>query len=170
MSKITINRRNGQEFEILIDKEDYERVVLAGPWCVGMSGKIMYVVKTKRKGHADSRLHRFILELEEKNGKHVNHINGNGLDNRKENLEVVTNQQNIQARTRVNRNNSSGCPGVYLKGGKWEAKVKLDYVSHYGGIFPDKKEACKVARQLRQRLHGKFKSVLPCGHTKGNML
>ena len=54
---------------------------------------------------------------------HIDHINGNRADNRPANLRAVTNAQNIAHRTRQNRNNTSGHPGVYWHkaAGKWAA-------------------------------------------------
>lgn len=42
------------------------------------------------------QLHRFLLKLEKGDGKVVDHINGDPLDNRKQNLRLCTNQENIR--------------------------------------------------------------------------
>ena len=44
-------------------------------------------------------MHKLILgDTEDKDGMHIDHINGNGLDNRKQNLRLVTPKENAQNR------------------------------------------------------------------------
>ena len=47
-------------------------------------------------------------------GHHIDHINGNKLDNRRENLRVVSASVNQANRKRLNKNNSSGIRVVSL--------------------------------------------------------
>ncbi len=57
------------------------------------------------------RIHRLIMGVTDKNIV-VNHINHNGLDNRKNNLRICTNSQNI-CNCLTSKNNKSGYKGVY---------------------------------------------------------
>lgn len=79
---------------------------------------------------------------------HIDHINGNRADNRQANLRAVTNAQNIAHRTRQNRNNTSGHPGVYWHrtAGKWAACIKRNRTTHHLGLF-DQIEEAVAARQ-----------------------
>jgi hypothetical protein len=64
-------------------------------------------------------VHRIIAErmlgrsLE--NYEKVDHINGDKSDNRRINLRVVTHKDNIDNRTKLNKNNTSGVRGVYFR-------------------------------------------------------
>lgn len=84
----------------------------------------VYVI---RAGYWDQSLHRLILNAPK--GKQGDHRNGDGLDNRKVNLRLVNNQQNMQNRPKgANRNSKSGIRGVckfVATGGKeyWIGRV-----------------------------------------------
>jgi hypothetical protein len=57
----------------------------------------------------------------------IDHINGNGLDNRLKNLREVTHQENGK-NTKRRKNNSSGVTGVYWcsETCKWVARIGVD--------------------------------------------
>jgi len=78
-------------------------------------------------------------------GIDVDHKNGNGLDNRKENLRVVTCRQNLQNR---HSSKSSQFPGVSWQKccGKWKAAIKIKGRSNYLGVFTDEAEAAIAYR------------------------
>lgn len=67
-------------------------------------------------------MHRFIMG--NPIGMEIDHINGNGLDNRKENLRICSHQQNMINR-KMHKNNTSGFRGVYLDGNRWRAQIKV---------------------------------------------
>ena len=74
----------------LIDKEDLTRVKNK-KWYYNRNGKTAYAVNPNYKGN-DVYLHRFIVNCPP--GRVVDHINGDGLDNRKKNLSVCTSSEN----------------------------------------------------------------------------
>lgn len=67
------------------------------------------------------KIHRIILDAPR--GTIVDHIDHDGLNNKRSNLRLVTQSQNQQNRPRANRNSKSGVRGVYFhdKRGKWVA-------------------------------------------------
>jgi len=78
----------------LIDLEDYPRISIH-KWCVikvGQHAKYFYALRNKNGKNV--LLHREILNLPKGRIPLVDHINGNGLDNRKSNLRVCSNQEN----------------------------------------------------------------------------
>jgi hypothetical protein len=81
-------------------------------------------------------------------GMHVDHINGDPLDNRLSNLRVVTVEQNIFHRTKTNRNNTSGVRGVYRspKNGRFVAFIHENTKKRHIGVF-DTLEAASAARE-----------------------
>jgi hypothetical protein len=73
------------------------------------------------------------------------HINHDGLDNRRENLRVCTNQENNR-NSRPSRNGSSQYKGVYWQKQtkKWMARVGVDGKLIYLGLFTSETEAARA--------------------------
>lgn len=108
--------------------------------------------KTKING-TEKFLHHFILGDIPK-GKEVDHINGNGLDNRRENLRIVTHHQN-----QMNRRGHSklGVKGViFTKYGKFRARIKFLGKDISLGNFETLDKASQVYNQKAQELFGEF--------------
>jgi hypothetical protein len=106
------------------------------------------------KSVIDGRLvtmHRFLL------GCHgiVDHINGDGLDNRRCNLRSATVEQNACNRGPIRTREFKG---VYWCGPKkkWRARVKLSGRSYHLGYFESREEAYQSYCQFAQDLHGEF--------------
>jgi len=103
------------------------------------------------------RLHRAILGLIYGDGKIVDHINGNGLDNRRCNLRLCNNSQNA-ANSKLYSNNSSGLKGVHwhkLKQ-KWSATIRFKGKKLHLGYFKSKIKARKKYLKKAAELHGEF--------------
>lgn len=102
------------------------------------------IVSYKRK---NTMLHRLIVDAPK--GMQVDHINGNKLDNRKENLRIVTPKQNS-----INRK----AKGAYYSSelDKWKTHVYKDGKIIHLGYFDTKEEAQEVYRKAHVELHGEF--------------
>lgn len=96
-------------------------------------------------------MHRQILGLEAGDGCEVDHRNGDGLDNRRSNLRLVTraqNKQNVSARGGYSKHR-----GVTFdrRRQKWKAQVKLNGTTHNVGRFDDELEAARAASAFRRQ-------------------
>lgn len=81
----------------------------------------------------------------------VDHVNGNKLDNRRCNLRIVTNAQNLQNRHAVMAR--SGYRGVYPNPvGRWYGRVKISGISHNTRMFDTPEEANEAVIELRKQL------------------
>ncbi len=89
--------------------------------------------------------------------KTIDHINGDKLDNRIENLRAATVGQN-QHNRKTNANNTSGYKGVswHKAKKKWVSRIKLEGKSIHLGYFDNVEEAAEVVRKAREELHGDF--------------
>lgn len=93
-------------------------------------------------------------------GMVVDHINGNKLDNRKENLRVCTQSQNSMNR-RLFSKNSSGHKGVsWCKTKrKWQAQIMLNGKQKTIGRFHNIEDAILAYKKASQELFGEFARV-----------
>lgn len=92
-----------QENTALVSADKYNEVIKAGPW--RLNKQLGYVVSSKYNKETKTPetiyLHRFVMGLTKGDGKIVDHINGDRLDCRNENLRLVTKAENAQNRTRA---------------------------------------------------------------------
>lgn len=141
---------------VKVDVEDKQRVLLYGKWHIDHKGyvRINKQVNGKQFG---VRLHRFILELNDKEKRQVDHINGDKLDNRKSNLRLVTNSQN-QMNKRPQRKSKSGQNGViYLENRKrWLARIRRDGRLYHIGYYADLDEAVAARLKAENSLFGEY--------------
>jgi len=87
--------------------------------------------------------------------KEIDHINGNGLDNRICNLREVTHQQNIHNLVRPPKHNSSGFMGVsFFKGtNRFSSYIQVDGKKRHLGYYDTAQEAHQVYLSAKRRYH-----------------
>ena len=102
------------------------------------------------------RMHRELMGSPK--GMYVDHINGNGLDNRRANIRIATKQQNCWNRKKRRGNCSSRFKGVSLnkKTGKWTASIFCDGQSFYIGLFSDEEAAARAYDAKARELYGEY--------------
>lgn len=101
------------------------------------------------------RMHRVIMDAAP--DALVDHINGNGLDNRRCNLRFATRTEN-QCNRRLTKTNASGYKGVRLhrQSGKWSARIRLDGRVVSLGYFCAAEEAAHAYDRAAIELFGEF--------------
>lgn len=102
------------------------------------------------------RLHRWILDAP--NNMVVDHIDGNVLNNQRNNLRICTRGQNALNKHKTTSNTSSKYIGVswntHWK--KWSARITYDDRYYSLGYYHDEKQAALVRDEAAKRLHGDF--------------
>lgn len=108
-------------------------------------------------------MHRFILGLKPNDGKITDHINNNGLDNRRHNLRACDSQQNNF--NQKARGGSSRFKGVHLhkKTKKWVAVIGYNNKKIHIGLFSCEIEAAIAYNNVAKKLYGEFAYLNRCG-------
>jgi HNH endonuclease len=94
-------------------------------------------------------------------GMHIDHINGNCLDNRRKNLRVVTPSANQVNRKKLNKNNTSGVRGVrYFPSNSrikpWKAEIMVNCKNINLGAFATFEEAVAARRAGELKYYGEI--------------
>jgi hypothetical protein len=105
-------------------------------------------------------MHRVILNAP--HGLKVDHVDGDGLHNRHDNIRLATICQNRFNRG-PQRNNTSGIKGVSWnkETGKWQAFIGVNGKQTHLGLFVDKLDAAAAYAEAAKRLHGEFSRIEP---------
>lgn len=129
-------------------------------WYALKNGHKTYVVRERLVADGPGmfiiRLHRVILDAP--HDKHVDHIDGDGLNNQKSNLRLCTVSQN-QMNRGIQRNNTSGYKGVFDAASKrnpWLAQIRQGRKQFYLGRFKTKTDAARAYDEAAKRLFGEF--------------
>lgn len=154
MRILVINSPKYGKFNVLYDDVDHE-LVLNHRW---------HVSKPKRNGlsyaftYINSRsksMHRIIMG--HPLNKVIDHIDGNGLNNQRNNLRACLPHQNI-ANQRIQISNKSGYKGVSFDNEKKKYRVWIHFNNKKltGGRFSNPIEAAKKYNELALKYHGEF--------------
>jgi hypothetical protein len=148
MKKVPIS--NGKFAKV--DDEDFE-LVSEFHWHMDGAGYARTNVWSENK---KPRMHRLILN-DVDTELHIDHINGDKLDNRKINLRVLTCSQNAMNRG-PQMNNSSGYKGVIFdrSRNKWRAEICVNKKRKYLGRYETAEEAALAYNQASIKYHGEF--------------
>ena len=112
-------------------------------------------------------MHRLILDAPD--GMQVDHVNGDGLDNRRQNLRLATNAEN-RRNTRIAANNTSGCKGVCWDKveKKWIAQIGINGRTRRIGRFDFLLDAALAYDRAAMAHYGEFANVnFPRLHDNG---
>jgi hypothetical protein len=139
----------------LVDDGDFEWLSQWKWYAQKKSGGMFYAVRSGWVGlkRALILMHRVILNAPE--GTDVDHINHNGLDNRRENLRVCTRSQN-QMNAGRHSNNKLGVKGVSRHGSGFQVQVKVGGKRVYYKVFHTLQEAQEAYEREAKKYHGEY--------------
>ncbi|MCH4007806.1 MAG: HNH endonuclease [Eubacterium sp.] len=144
--------------EAIVDDEDYERLTRR-KWAFNPEG-VGYAVRkgSKRRGEPRTvQMHREVMHAPD--GSVIDHINGNGLDNRKKNLRYASTQQNAFNKRKTNIPCTSSYKGVFMRTGnnKWTARIRYNGRRVELGKYTDEKVAASVYNFASRIFFGEYR-------------
>ena len=167
ITRVELHRRDGTIKYIIIDTEDLQRLIdFEYTWianyrernddwyaCAAFYPEIDGEVK-----HTTIRLHGFIMNTYGKENVHVDHINHDGLDNRKCNLRITSVSQNDHNRRSKNITNTSGYRNVSPSKNRkwWVVTLRIDGKQTEFARFRDVDDAGEYAEKMRQKYYGEY--------------
>lgn len=139
----------------LINPEDAE-FVGQWNWSTLMWGPTRRAAVRRKNSGGFFYLHREITGAP--SGKEVDHISGDTLDNRRENLRVCDPRLNHRNVSPHRKKTSSRFKGVYhdKERGQWQAYINVDGVRHRLGRFHSELDAALAYDSKATELHGEY--------------
>lgn len=156
--QITVTRRDGTKHTIIFDQADAD-VVLAHTWCVmpGSSG-VLYAITARQRPDGRSgwvSMHRLLMGV-----PGIDHINHDGLDNRRVNLRRVNQRQN-GANERPRRGGTSAYKGVSWDRAarRWRAQIQDGSRKRNLGRFDSEEAAARAYDHAALTMRGEYACI-----------
>jgi hypothetical protein len=145
-----------------------ERAMIA--WNSKMAGKIAgsetqkrkssnryWVIRINGRAYRSHRIAYFLAHGIDAGDKFLDHINGNGMDNRIENLRLATCQENLRNQRKTDKN-TSGVVGVTWdkRNQKWQAQITVHPKTIFLGRFTEFSQAVAARQSAEKRYFGCF--------------
>lgn len=139
----------------LIDEDDYE-LLSKYRWCTshGYASTSVYLGGgRKNKKSVVYRMHRLVMDAQP--GQIVDHINGNRLDNRKQNLRFCTHAENMR-NSKPHKNSTQPYKGVKKHRNKWLARIMHNRKEVSLGMYETPEQAAEAYDSAAKKYHGEF--------------
>lgn len=139
----------------IVDDGDYEELSQY-KWYFHAEGKTGYAIRQIRLSSgkwSSVKMHRQIMEATPEN--EIDHIDGNGINNRRSNLRFCSRSENMR-NISVRKDSLTGYKCVARSGRKWYAYISVNGRRQYLGIFPNRELAALAYNQAAIKYRGDF--------------
>lgn len=146
----------GRGLYALVDDCDYPELCKY-KWCAlkHRTGRFYAITNS---GGKSVLMHRLIMKARTFSEK-VDHLDGNSLNNTRENLRIATNAENMRNRG-IAGHNKTGFKGVIKRSDRrtkiYKAQIGVDGKTIYLGCFNTAQEAAIAYNEKAKELHGEF--------------
>ena len=142
---------------VVVNINDYGRIK-GYHWCAMKNSGNWYAMTHIPKlggGHKTKYMHQLLLPVDTE--WEVDHIDGDGLNNRMSNLRRVNRQQNSMNRD-IRKDSTSKIKGVYWhkSSGKWQSNIMIKGESIHLGLFLSIDDAISARKAAEVKYFGEF--------------
>jgi hypothetical protein len=164
--------------ETILDDEDYEKYKNLSLCVVQKELGRFYAIhpilipREQRISKAKTRhgyIHREIMGCYKGDGKIVDHINGNTLDNRRCNLRFVTPSQHAQNICGFSKDHPKGVCFDKSRN-KWKAEIRVNKKRIHIGRYETQQEALEAYKEASFKYHGDYSFYKRGGEQVENQL
>lgn len=133
-----------------VDLEDY-KYLNQYKWFLAPSGYAVRIVYSDNRSKT-IYMHREVMQTPK--GTKTDHINRDKIDNRRGNLRLCNQSQNLG--NQIGRGKLSSYKGVFPKGNTFRASIKFERKDFYLGYYPEEVTAAKAYDKAARFLFGPF--------------
>jgi hypothetical protein len=153
--KLPLTGKYGDGKFVYLSEEDYE-TFKDKSICMSANGYPMIYFNK-----ALHYLHRLVANPPAGDSRVVDHVDGDKLNCRRENLNLCDYSKNLSNKGKVvlTRDTTSVYVGVCKSGNKWSAYIKKDGVSHRLGLFDTQEEAAFAYNMKALELHKTYATL-----------
>jgi hypothetical protein len=154
MKKVPVS--NGKYFALVSDC-DYD-LVMQYKWYARIDINTIYTISSNKRAdgrHQTISMHRLIMNAQK--GQYVDHIDGNGMNNCRENLRICTCSENqYNSFKRANASSKYKGVGWHKASNSYQARIQVENKRIHIGCFSTEKEAAIARNEAAIKYHGKF--------------